>query len=691
MKRRLILNLILVLGLFLSLSTQVAAQGELTTPDDPGGAPEDQTASPPNSGVAGIAAAFSGGPSYDSGWVPLEPDEAKTLNHDLGGDSDDYVVDMLYKSSGSGINQRYYGGADFGAKAFSGSAEDERVGAYWRSLTTSQITVYRRPEDIYAEQVRVRIWVDFAVITSDEYDSGWISLTPGAAATTLNHALGGDADDYVVYMQYKTPDANGINQRYFGGADFGATAFGGIREDDRVGLYWRSLNNASITLFRRADDDYADEVRIRIWRRPAPTYDSGWVVINQDQATTLTHAIGGNANNYVVDMQYYSGGSGINQRYYGGADFGAFPPGGTSADDRVGAYWRSLTDSQISVYRRPEDIYASQVRIRIWHYWDPPAPDYDSGWVDLGAGASATTLNHAVGGDASDYLVNMQYQVNNTNGINIRYFGGADFGLNPAPGHSANDRVGAYWRSLTNSSITLFRRAEDTYAEQVRIRIWVIPKADFDSGWIALGAGAAATTLTHNLKGDVADYLVDLQYYSGASGVNQRYYGGADFGAFPPGGTSADDRVGAYWRSLSNDSITVYRRPDDIYAENVRVRIWRLAPPDYDSGWVVLAQDEAKTLSHDIGGLQDDYLVDMFQYDSSSSNWLNQRHLGGADFGSSPPSGYSEDDRVGAYWRSLTPAEISVYRRPQDGFADYVRIRIWDTLDHLYLPVIARD
>jgi hypothetical protein len=266
--------------------------------------------------------AFSGGPDYDSGWVSLAQDEAKTLTHNLGGNTDDYMVDMQYKY-GNTVNQRYYGGADFGATTFSGTREDDRVGAYWRSLTTSTIGVYRRPEDTYAEQVRIRIWVD----PYPNWDSGWVSLTPGAAATTLTHSLGGDAGDYVVDMQYRSA-GSGINQRYYSGADFGATAFGGTREDDRVGLYWRSLDNSTIALFRRAEDDYAPDVRVRIWVRPTPTYDSGWVSVNQDQAQTLTHNIGGNPEDYVVDMQYKSGGSGVNQRYYGGADFGANPPTG---------------------------------------------------------------------------------------------------------------------------------------------------------------------------------------------------------------------------------------------------------------------------------------------------------------------------------------------------------------------------
>lgn len=631
-----------------------------------------------------LTSAFSSEPAYDSGWVPLAQDTSQTLNHNLGGDIDDYVVQMDYQVSDSnGINQRYYGGADFGTKSAPGASAEDRVGAYWRSLTTSTITVYRRPEDIYADFVRIRIWVD----PSPDYDSGWISLTPGASATTLTHSLGGNPDDYVVDMQYKN-GTSGINQRYFGGADFGAKAFNGSRNNDRVGLYWRSLTNSTITLFRRAEDDYAVNVRIRIWLRPAATYDSGWVTLNQNQAKTLAHNIGGDPGNYVVDMQFRSPSNGVNQRHYGGADFGNHPPSGMGENDRVGAYWRTLTASNITVYRRPEDIYAPEVRIRIWHYWQPQAPDYDSDWVSLGAGAAATTLTHGLGGSADDYLVDMTYRASGTNGVNLRYYGGADFGTKSAPGHSADDRVGAYWRSLTNSSITVFRRAEDNYAPDVRVRIWKMPKPDFDSGWVSYSQNQSKT-FTHNLRGDIADYLVDIQYRTGSSGVNQRYFGGADFGANPAPSTSPDDRVGAYWRSLSTTSITVYRRPDDIYASEVRIRIWRMAKPAYDSGWVAVSQNTTHTLNHKLGGNPDNYLLVMWQHDAGF-NGANQRHYGGADFGVNPPSGYAVNDRVGAYWRSLTGSNVTVYRRPEDGFAQFVRIRIWDYNQRIYLPTVLK-
>ncbi|RME63294.1 MAG: hypothetical protein D6790_04915, partial [Caldilineae bacterium] len=105
--------------------------------------------------------AYAGGPAYDSGWIRLDRDASRTLTHNLGGSTDDYVVVMDYKANDSnGVNQRYYGGADFGTKPAPGANAEDRVGAYWRSLTTSTVTVYRRPEDIYADFVRIRIWVD---------------------------------------------------------------------------------------------------------------------------------------------------------------------------------------------------------------------------------------------------------------------------------------------------------------------------------------------------------------------------------------------------------------------------------------------------------------------------------------------------------------------------------------------------
>jgi hypothetical protein len=307
----------------------------------------------------------------------------------------------------------------------------------------------------------------------------------------------------------------------------------------------------------------------------------------------------------------------------------------------------------------------------------------------LAAGAGATTLSHNLGGSSDDYLVDMQYNSPGGDGINLRYYGGADFGANPAPNHAADDRVGAYWRNLTGTHIVLFRRDEDDYAPEVRVRIWVMPPPAYDSGWVAF-AQDAAHTFTHNLGGNPDDYLVDMQSRDpGSDGVNQRYYGGADFGAKITLG-AVDNRVGAYWRSLNAASITAYRRPEDIYADEIRLRIWRVVPPDYDSGWVDLDKNTSAVLAYDLSGSADSFLVNMLQYDGGGANGINHRHFGGADFGAKITIG-AEDDRVGAYWRSLSPQGVVVYRRPEDYYALYVRTRIWDYHHEVYLPEISNN
>lgn len=94
---------------------------------------------------------------------------------------------------------------------------------------------------------------------------------------------------------------------------------------------------------------------------PRPDYDSGWVDVALKDKVELTHSVGGNVDNYVVDMQFKDtdGSNGINNTYYGMAFL---------ADSGRGATWNKLTTTTITVYRNNDDTFADQVRIRIWVY-----------------------------------------------------------------------------------------------------------------------------------------------------------------------------------------------------------------------------------------------------------------------------------------------------------------------------------
>lgn len=92
-------------------------------------------------------------PTWDSGWRDLDPGTCTTVNHNLGGNVDNYVVDLQHKkTSGTpmGINNSGIGGDNNGATARGGS---------WQNLTTTSIDLCRWYADVSTHQLRVRIWV----------------------------------------------------------------------------------------------------------------------------------------------------------------------------------------------------------------------------------------------------------------------------------------------------------------------------------------------------------------------------------------------------------------------------------------------------------------------------------------------------------------------------------------------------
>ncbi len=92
-------------------------------------------------------------PSFDSGWVQVAQGTSVTITHSLGGDPEDYVVDMTFRDNyfGSGIHQITYGGdvrPDEGGK-----------GVWWEALNATTIKAARAVNDARCQEVRIRIWV----------------------------------------------------------------------------------------------------------------------------------------------------------------------------------------------------------------------------------------------------------------------------------------------------------------------------------------------------------------------------------------------------------------------------------------------------------------------------------------------------------------------------------------------------
>ncbi len=92
---------------------------------------------------------------------------------------------------------------------------------------------------------------------------------------------------------------------------------------------------------------------------PRPAYDTGWVWIAQNETSTNYHNLGGNVDDYFVDLIF---------QYHHGGDLHNIGIGGYRKPDGTygGAYLYTVDSSKVSVYRYADDQFVAQYRVRIW-------------------------------------------------------------------------------------------------------------------------------------------------------------------------------------------------------------------------------------------------------------------------------------------------------------------------------------
>ena len=284
------------------------------------------------------------GAVWSSGWVAVNPGSFQTLTHDLGGDIDDYAVDLWFGDSGEGglgLHSYGYGGFEQNADWY---------GGYWRNLTPSTINLAREQDDETADLMMVRI----RVVDAPDYDSGWRDIAEGEVMT-LTHNLGGNPEDYTCSLWFEDEQgAMGVHSYRFGGAEEGGSFYG---------AHWQNLTDASVRVFRAPDEALVDRVRLRIVKAPpAPDYDSGWQPIDPGGTLTMTHNLGGNPAQYRGTFQYRDtsllpSNMGQHARYVGGAAIG---------NSLYGGHWQRLTNSAVEVVRQPGGVRSAEVRVRLW-------------------------------------------------------------------------------------------------------------------------------------------------------------------------------------------------------------------------------------------------------------------------------------------------------------------------------------
>lgn len=288
---------------------------------------------------------------WSSGWVDIATGEPIQFDHNMGGDIMDYAIQLWFRDTdagGYGVNNRGYGGDE---------ENGVWLGAFWRSLDDTTISVARQPADTAADQVRVWIWPSQADL---EYCTGWSPIAPGTTVT-VNHNLGGDVDDYAVKLWFRTTSLNGVHQIYYGNAEGNNKAYG---------AYWHGLDTAQVQVTRLADDTEVEEFYLCVSVPEPPDWDSGWVAVDPDETAVLSHNLGGSINRYIVRMEFKAvpeKGSpeapmAIHHHAYGGT------PSDLLAEDaaNMGANWQNLTNQSITVYRWAQDPLADQIRVRIW-------------------------------------------------------------------------------------------------------------------------------------------------------------------------------------------------------------------------------------------------------------------------------------------------------------------------------------
>lgn len=306
--------------------------------------------SPPETSVTQPQAASSNG-AWSSGWQPIAPDTTQTFHHNLGGDPDDYAVEVWFRDTdagGLGINRLAYGGAEANGTWF---------GAFWERLTTNTVDVYRFPNDQTADEVLVRVWVA-PPPTTGFHDSGWQDIAAGTTVT-FTHNVAITAADLTVGLWFSGTN-RGIHHHGFGGLAVDVA-------QELWGAHWHNLTDHTVQVTRLQDDTDVEQVRVIVVQGDAPDYDSlvdlgGWQSIAQDQGHTFTHNLGWNPSLLLVRAECYDPVSaGINLVWAGGSVQSWGPnPGGK------GAHIYGLTANTVTIHRWRFDDVCPQVRVRIW-------------------------------------------------------------------------------------------------------------------------------------------------------------------------------------------------------------------------------------------------------------------------------------------------------------------------------------
>jgi hypothetical protein len=262
-------------------------------------------------------------PAYDSGWqsFALRPDPISfSFNHNLGGDPDDYLVDLQCRD-------------DSELNSYECKDKFFQVVAHWYALTDTSIKVWIKSGDD-PDDVRLRIY-----LPSPDFDSDWQALLsrPDPIGVQINLPQINNPDNYWVSLECKD--------------DAPLNTYDCTDNALNINAHWYDFVANSISLWVQSSPR-PDEVRVRLYQVD-PDYDSGWYTIGSRPdplGITFAHNLRGDPENYHVELQCKDDAFDT----YGCADF----------NFAVNALWYDLTGTSIEVWV-PGASRPDQVRIQI--------------------------------------------------------------------------------------------------------------------------------------------------------------------------------------------------------------------------------------------------------------------------------------------------------------------------------------
>lgn len=493
-----------------------------------------------------------------------------------------------------------------------------------------------------------------------DYDSQWITLAPGESQT-LAHNLGGDAGDYIVNLTLQPPGdhpswANAMNRG--AGGDTWHIGTTHLAE----GVAWFALTDTEVTLRRYADDTLAGHARLRIWKTSNPDYDSGWFSLDPAQAMNLVLNLGGNPDNYLVDVRFADADINTTIGYHnigegGDQTFGA----------AAGATWSNLDADFIQVFRNPQDTLCDRVRVRIWANVSPTRTE---GWEPWNAVPSRThPVSLSAGGPWTDYVAVMDTRSPQTNTKPRNYSIGGDF-------ISMDTAYGYYFDNFSHDEVDVVWLPGTTSNTDFRLRLFAYSAPGFDSGWQTSPPGDTIT-FGHPLSGDPDDYWIDLQFRGepGSLGVNNAQFGGDTFDGLSHGGA---------WHKLGSQTVSILRLAGDSQTNEYRLRGWVAAPPDFDSGFMAIAPNQTLQFAPNLLANSAAWVIEVRQRSLDPLVGDHCFFIGGDNFreqgGALKQQGLALDLISGT-----APNEIvEITRLPDDVRSEQVRLRVWMVFNEDY-------